>query len=283
METKKALVEIGPGFWNIRGSFKMLLGLVDVGTHMSIAQLSNGKYLVIDAIPLTDEIKSEIDQLTDKGVKIEAVITTHPFHTVAIPALHDVYPNVPYYGCPRHLKRFPNIEWAGSLNDCKVREQWSPDIEIRIPAGAEFVAPMPEAMNHFSCAFVFHKQSRTLHVDDTIMYGRNPGFLLRLAGLKEGTMAFHRTIKGVGLLPHPEAPFQFRDWMSNILKDWDFDNICMAHTGNKVGGAKEQVADVLKKAEPLFQKLTEQRKNPKYSPPNDDDAPSVNVSGAECG
>ena len=30
----KHLVEIGPGFWNIRSSFTFLMGLVDIGTHM---------------------------------------------------------------------------------------------------------------------------------------------------------------------------------------------------------------------------------------------------------
>jgi hypothetical protein len=31
MATQKALVEIGKGFWNIRGHFKIMLGVIDVG------------------------------------------------------------------------------------------------------------------------------------------------------------------------------------------------------------------------------------------------------------
>src|SRR5207244_2779860 len=76
-------------------------------------------------------------------------------------------------------------------------------------SGAEFVNPQPESTNHFSCVFVYHKMSGTIHVDDTIMYSSNPGFLLRIVGFKEGSMMFHPTIRGPGLLPHPEAPFQF--------------------------------------------------------------------------
>jgi len=273
--------EIGPGFWNIRGSFKMLGGLIDMGNHMSIAQLPNGKYLIIDALPLTDQLKSEIDTLTDKGAKIEAVITTHPFHTLSIQPFYDAYPSAPFYGCPRHLKRFPDIKWAGDLNDCTVRTKWNPDVDLRVPAGAEFVNPVPEKSNHFCSVFVFHKQSRTVHVDDTIIFSQNPSFLLKLAGFKEGTMMLHPAIKGPGLLPNPEAPFQFRDWLQNLIKDWDFDNLCAAHLGRKIGGAKEQLVEIVKKAEPLFQKLTNKRKDSNYKA--NDDIPSNNVKGDECG
>jgi len=278
---QETMQQIGEGFWNIRGNFKLLGGLVDMGNQMSIAKLSNGKFLIIDAIPMTDQIKAEIDKLTDKGANIEAVITTHPFHTLSIQPFHEAYPNVPFYGCPRHIKRFPDLKWAGDLNDCKVRSKWNPDVDLRIPEGAEFVSPVPERTNHFISVFVFHKQSKTIHVDDTIMFSQNPGFLLKLAGFKEGTMMLHPAIKGPGLLPHPEAPFQFRDWIKKLIDDWDFDNLCAAHFGCKIGGAKQQLTEVVKKAEPLFQKLNNKRKDPNYK--FNDEIPSNNVKGDECG
>jgi len=276
-----ALFEVGPGFWNIRTSFKIIIGLVDIGTHMSIARLSNGNYLVIDAVPLSDEIKAGIDLLTNKGEKIEAFVATHPFHTLAIPAFYKEYPKIPYYGCPRHIRRLTEIPWAGDLNNCEVRDKWKPDVELRIPAGAEFVNPLPEKTNHFICVFAFHKESKTIHVDDTITYSENPGFLLKMGGFKHGTLAFHPSIKGPGLLANPEAPFQFRDWVHTIINDWDFENLCAAHTGCKIGGAREQLKDVTEKAEPLFQKLSEKRKDPKYK--GSEETPSNNVKGEECG
>jgi hypothetical protein len=39
---KNELYSIGPGFWNVRGRFK-ILKLVDIETQMSIIQLRNGK------------------------------------------------------------------------------------------------------------------------------------------------------------------------------------------------------------------------------------------------
>eukprot|EP01097_Dermamoeba_algensis_P011023 TRINITY_DN8388_c0_g1_i1.p1 TRINITY_DN8388_c0_g1~~TRINITY_DN8388_c0_g1_i1.p1 ORF type:complete len:306 (-),score=54.00 TRINITY_DN8388_c0_g1_i1:77-922(-) len=278
----KELVEVAPGFWNIRGSFKIALGLVNIGNHMSILKLNNGKFLVIDAIPLTDSIKAGIDSLTENGKLIEAVVATHPFHTLAFPGFCAVYPNVPYYGTPRHLRNQPQIPWVGSVDDCAVRKKWSPEVEMRIPAGAEFVAPQPEKYNHFSSVFVFHAASKTFHVDDTIMYAESPGLLLRLAGFKEGSMAFHPTIKNVGLLPNPEAPYQFRDWLAGVINDWDFDNICTAHMGNKIGGAKEQLKHVLAQHEFLFKELSEKRqKNSSHD--NENAQHEIIVNDCECG
>ncbi|CAF3746141.1 unnamed protein product [Rotaria sp. Silwood1] len=281
---KNVLYEIGTNFWNIRVNFKMLAGLIDVGSHMSLIRLNNGKFLIIDTVILNDQLRNQIDHLTDNGKNIQAVIGVHPFHTLAFQTFYETYPKVEYYGTPRHLRRLTNIPWAGSLEDCNIRKKWEPEVEMKIPAGAEFVNPLPESSNHFISVFVFHHLSRTLHVDDTIVYGDHPSFLLKLIGFKHGTMAFHPSIKGPGLYPTVDAPLQFRDWMKTMLKDWTFDNICCAHTGVKIGGAHQQVVELVNHAEPLFNKLSE--KNRKKNPHNEIPAgnhPNMNVSGDECG
>lgn len=281
---KNELYEVGPGFWNIRGHFKVLAKLVDIGTQMSIVRLRNGKFLVIDTVEMNDRLRQEIDQLTNRGELIEAVLATHPFHTLAFPAFYQYYPKAAYYGTPRHLRRLTDIPWAGNLDDCNIRKKWEPDIEMRIPAGAEFINPQPESYNHFVSVFVYHPASRTVHVDDTIMYAEKPGFLLRLFGYKEGAMAFHPSIKGPGLHPTAEAPYLFRDWMRKLLNDWRFDNICCAHLGVKMGGAHADVATLLNNADSLFAKLSEKnrKKNPDGALP-EGNHPNLNVSGDECG
>jgi len=275
----KQLEEVGPGFFNIRGHFKKAAGLVDIGNHMSLLKLSNQRYLVIDTVHLTPLLKEEIDQLTHNGADIEAVVATHPFHTLAFRGFYKEYPTVPYYGTPRHLRTIPEIPWVGSLIQCDVRNTWNPDVEIRIPAGSEFFAPLPETTNHFSGAFVFHRASRAIHIDDTIMIGSHPSILLKLAGFRHGSMSFHPSIKGVGLYPTPEAPYQFKEFIEGIIKDWDFDTICAAHMGYKAGGAKQQLKDVLLQAEPLFKRLSEKnKKNQTYT-----ETPPINAEGNECG
>lgn len=134
---KNELYQIGPGFWNIRGRFK-ILKLIDIETQMSIVQLRNGKFLVIDTVEMNDRLRQEIDQLTNNGEKIEAVIATHPFHTLAFPAFYQLYPKPAYYGTPRHLRRLTDIPWKGNLDDCEVRKKWEPDVEMRIPAGCSY-------------------------------------------------------------------------------------------------------------------------------------------------
>jgi hypothetical protein len=257
---KNKLNQIGKGFWNVRTSFKMYL-FVDIETQMSIIQLSNGKFLIIDTVEMNDNLRREIDHLTNNGEKIEAVIASHPFHTTFFPAFYDAYPNAPYYGTPRHLRKITNIPWKGDLNDCNIRKKWEPEVKLRIPAGAEFINPQPESTNHFISVFVFHPASSTLHVDDTIMYAEDPSFAIRIfSGLKKGDFAFHPSMETDGIHPTPEAPYLFRDWMKNMLNDWKFDNICTAHIGVKIGGAHEAVTKLLEATEPLFDKMTEERK-----------------------
>jgi len=278
----KYLLEVGTGFFNIRGSFSFMLGLVDIGTQMSVIHLPHSnKFLVIDTIPLTPEIKEELDVLTNNGKDIEAVLATHPFHTLSMLPFFKEYPKASYYGTPRHIRNIPDIPWVGILEECKIRAKWNPDIEMKIPNGAEFADPKPEKNNHFSCVFVFHKPSKTLHVDDTLMYCPDPSFLLKIGGFKKDGLSFHPSIKGPGLLPHPNAPFEFRDFIKEVIHDWDFDNICAAHMGNKIGGAHEQLEKTLKDAEPLFQKLHEKRLKGDYKA--DDKGPDMNVKGCECG
>ena len=132
---RNELRQIGPGFWNVRGRFKILAKLIDIETHMSFIKLHNGNFLVIGTIELDDELRQEINHLTENGKKIEAVLGIHPFHTLAFPAFYQSYPNAMYYGTPRHLRRLTQIPWIASLDDCQMRRKWEPEVQLRIPSG----------------------------------------------------------------------------------------------------------------------------------------------------
>lgn len=132
---KNELYQIGPGFWNVRGRFRILAKLVDIESQMSIIKLQNGNFIVVDTIELNDDLRQEINHLTDNGDKIEAVLGTHPFHTLSFLDFYQSYPNAAYYGTPRHLRRLSQIPWSGSLDNCQIRTKWQPEIELRIPDG----------------------------------------------------------------------------------------------------------------------------------------------------
>jgi hypothetical protein len=226
-------VLIGPGFWNVRASF--IIDGIDIGTQMSLIQLTNGNFLVVDTVQLDPDLLDDINMLTKNGTLMEAVIATHPFHTTYFPSFYQQFPKPPYYGTPRHLRIEPQVPWAGSMWDCATRQKWLPEVHMRIPRGSEFVAPEPEDSNHFSGIHVFHPASKTIHVDDTIMVDEP----------LNGDMLFHPSLLTVGLYHIPDAPTAFKNWMTNITIDWDFDNICAAHNGVKKGGAKAQLIDVI--------------------------------------
>jgi hypothetical protein len=260
------LKAFGDSFWNIRAEFR-LKKIIDIGTHMSIVRLRNGKFLVIDTVPLEDGLKEEIDELTNHGENIEAVIATHPFHTLAFPPFYHAYPKALYYGTPRHLRIQKEIPWAGNIQEHL--SKWEDEVHMRIPDGSEFVQPLPEESNHFNAV---------LNISD-------PNFLLRIAGVRANDLFFHPSVKGPGLYPTPEAPDQFKAWLENVIRDWDFDNICVAHKDNLIGGAKEKMITALANLQPTLDKLKERNKgsNIKYDEEDLKKCSEYNVKGSECG
>lgn len=57
-------------------------------------RLSSGRFLVVDTIPLEPPVKAWLDGVTQGGELIEAVLATHPFHTLYFPPFHKIYPKV---------------------------------------------------------------------------------------------------------------------------------------------------------------------------------------------
>ena len=111
----------GAGVFNLRASFKVLHGAVDAGNHMSLVRLRTGKFLVIDAVDPNGHdgrVKEEIDRLTRGGRLIEAVVATHPFHTLGFLPFFKLFGarHIKFYGTPRHLGAFPKfhgrVTWA---------------------------------------------------------------------------------------------------------------------------------------------------------------------------
>ena len=201
------LMEIGDGFWNIRGRFKVLAGMLNLGTHMSVCRRANGRFVIVDTIDLTPDVLAELNILTHAGELIDAVIATHPYHTLAFRDFYAHFSGIPYFGTPRHLRTIPDIPWAGEVMANKAL--FEPDLDLRIPAGSEYVNPLPERTNHLSNVFVMHHSSKTVHNDDCVIVWERPPLLIRMMGYKDADMHFHPSLKGPGLFPTCEAPKAF--------------------------------------------------------------------------
>lgn len=221
--TPENVIEIGDGFWNIRGSFK-LGRLVDVGTQASLVRRKSGKYLLLDAVSLSDATRAWIDGETNRGADLEAVIHVHPFHTVFVRKLHAAYPRAKLYGTARHLGKLDDLPWESvRAEDPELCEIFGDDLEFSVPLGVDFV---PENENlHFASVLVFHRASKTLHVDDTLSYVRLPKLLLN----KE-LMMFHPSLPRV-LERRAGAAAAFRGWAYELIeRAREIENLCAAHS-----------------------------------------------------
>src|SRR5262249_32159573 len=156
----------------VRGSFK-ISGLLDIGTHISLIRRQNGKFLFLDGYTLPAPVKQDLDALTRGGADVEAVLHVHPFHTVHGEAMHRQYPPSRRYGASRHLARFPSLPWERTrTEDPETHTLFASDLDFSVPRGVDFVSADEKV--HFSSVLVRHRATRTIHVDDTLMYLRMP-------------------------------------------------------------------------------------------------------------
>lgn len=213
-----SFVEIADGFWNIRGSFR-ILGLLDIGTQTSLVRLGSGEFVLLDCYPLKDDVWEQVSALTDGGEAITAILNVHPFHTIHVRAVHEHLPNARLYGTARHHDKMPNLPWQPErTEDEAIRALFADDLEFSVPPGVELI---PDNENlHFGSVLVFHPATRTLHVDDTLTWSTLP---------LVGGLTFHPTLGSV-LQERPAAAAEFRAWAQQLATRCEqVDHLCTAH------------------------------------------------------
>ncbi|MGE4069584.1 MAG: hypothetical protein AB7E72_00235 [Lysobacterales bacterium] len=245
----KDIIAIGDSFWNFRGSFR-IAGLVDIGTHVSLIQRSNGKFLFLDSYTLSASQAEAVDDITGGGKQIEAILNLHPFHTVHVQAMHERYPKAKLYGTQRHLDRYPELPWEKlRTEDAGLHRKYAEDLEFSVPQGVDFISANDNV--HFSSVLALHKATQTIHVDDTLMYVRLP-LPMRLLGVPD-LLSFHPTL-AMALQKRAGAAREFRDWAEALIKRWKgAENLCAAHTttladdGNRGAPIHERIRKALAK------------------------------------
>ena len=219
-------LHIADDFWNIRGSFK-IVGVVDIGTQASLVRRRNGRFVFLDSYALTGAVEREVLELTRGGKDVDAILNVHPFHTVFARKMHERFPHAKLYGTARHVSRFPELPWETlRTEDPELHAIFGDDFEFSVPRGVDFISSNENV--HFSSVLVLHRASKTIHVDDTIMYIDLPR-VMRLLGLSD-SMSFHPTL-AKALEKRPGAAQDFRDWAAELAERWrDARNLCAAHT-----------------------------------------------------
>jgi hypothetical protein len=223
------ILKISEDFWNIRGDFK-IGGIVNIGTHCSLIRRGNGKFLLLDAYTLDGKIKAQIDALTNSGKDIEAIINLHPFHTIHVQHSHQQFPGAKLYGTKRHLYKFPDLPWQAELSESReCADLFADDLEFSVPAGVDFISSNEHL--HFSSVLAYHKASKTIHADDTLMYLQLPGLLGKI---KKPVLSFHPTLAKT-LENRAGAVDDFRTWARQLAERWgNAENFCAAHSATLI-------------------------------------------------
>lgn len=219
------IVKIADDFWNIRGEFRVF-GLLNIGTQASLVRLGNGKFVLLDAYTLQGHIKREIDALTNNGADIEAIINLHPFHTIHVERVHADYPAAKLYGTQRHIEKFPNLPWQAELsNSQEFADLFADDLAFSVPRGVDFISSNENL--HFASVLAYHRASKTIHVDDTLMFLKLPGLL---GALKSPKVSFHLTLSKT-LEKRSGAADDFRLWVAELAENWsEAEVLCAAHS-----------------------------------------------------
>lgn len=219
------MIEVADGFWNIRGSYK-IAGLYDLGTHASLVRRASGKLVLLDACAIEGDARRWLAEQTREGEDLEAILHLHPFHTLHVRSVHEAFPRAKLYGTARHHAKLADLPWEPLLTeDAALHKQFRDDLGFSVPRGVDFV-PKDENL-HFSSVLAFHGASKTLHVDDTLIYKHLP-WPIRL--FKADMTRLHPTLGKV--LEHRKgAVADFRAWASELIElTRDVKNLCAAHS-----------------------------------------------------
>jgi len=231
------ILKISDDFWNIRGDFK-IGGVLNIGTHASLVRRGNGKFVLLDAYTLQGEVKEQIDALSKDGDDIEAIINLHPFHTVHVQKAHEQYPNAKLYGTQRHIEKFPDLDWQPELTESAAcADLFAADFDFSVPAGVDFISSNEHL--HFSSVLAYHRASKTIHSDDTLMYIQLPGLLGKAI---KPEIKFHMTFSKT-LERRAGAAKDFRAWVTRLADQWsDAENLCAAHSAVLLGSENDSAS-----------------------------------------
>ncbi|HEY6725117.1 MAG TPA: hypothetical protein VI197_13875 [Polyangiaceae bacterium] len=179
--------------------------MFDVGTQMSAVRMASGRFTLLDSYSPDAGTLARLLELTDGGKAVDSILNLHPFHTLHVARLVELFPNAKLYGTERHVTRFPHFRWEATRTDStELGALFADDLRFSVPRGVDFV-PENERL-HFASVLAFHPGSGTLHVDDTLTWINLP---------LVGGLRFHPTLPGV-LQQRPRAVSEFRGWLKEL-------------------------------------------------------------------
>ncbi len=247
---------LAASFWNIRGTYRVA-GLIDIGTHMSLAQRDDGRFVVIDGCGLDDAQRDAVMGLTRNGDLVDAVIHVHPFHTLHVEATHRLFPAAALHGTGRHRERFPALPWSEPpVEEWRDAHPLSDVLELSVPDGVDFVCADEHV--HVASVLARHRPSGIVHVDDTLNVMAVPGPLAWM--LPAPALRMHPRLSRA-LSPRAGAADAYAAWARGLASRWsDARVVCAAHSAVRhlpPGGFQREVEAALRRVEGVLRRHRE--------------------------
>lgn len=257
----EALLDLGGGFWNIRGDFRVA-GVVNVGTHASLVRLASGRFVFLDSYGLKGSLRDRVMALTEGGRAVEAILNLHPFHTLHCEAMHRDFPHAALYGSARHRQRLPDLPWAeAAVESATLAARYGEDLAFSLPAGIDYISA--DERVHAGSLLAWHQASGTLHVDDTLNLMPVPRLLRGV--LPPPRLFLHPTLPQA-LAPGPGAVRDFRAWVKGLAAQCaDLRHLVVAHSGHRSfapGDFSKALLAALRRISPRLERAEARRSTP---------------------
>jgi hypothetical protein len=204
------LQEIAANLWHAQHAFK-LAGAV-VSSRMTVVRLSDGTLWLHSPIPLTEQLRQQIDQLGE----VAYIVAPSKMHHLFLKPCAAAYPKAQLFGAPGLAKKRPDVAGLRTLGPAS-EAGWQDDLEqlqVRgLPLGNEVLW--------------FHRASRTLIVTDLCQYWEGDmGFAAKLYATLTGVRKRLAVPYSVRMAIKDKAAMA--ETARQILL-WPFERVIMAH------------------------------------------------------
>lgn len=231
-------------FWNIRGTYRVA-GVLDIGTHMSVVQRGNGRFVVIDGCALDGARRDALLALTADGHRVDAIVNVHPFHTMHVEETHRLFPDAALHGTARHRRLAPSLPWsAPPVEDWADEHPYTDILDLSIPDGVHFTCA--DERVHVGSVLVRHRQSGVVHVDDTLNVWAAPGVLRGM--LPQSSLRMHPMLPRA-LKAEAGAADAYGAWARGLASRWAGTRVvCAAHSAVRhlpQGGFEREIEEAL--------------------------------------
>ena len=129
------LQPLSDDLWTIFSPSKFLL--FHVGTRMTVIKLKNTQVLLYSPVPISAELKKEIDQIG----KVTHIVCPNNFHHLYASQAMELYPQANLHGPKALHKKRKDLSFSHTLSD-KPHADWAQDIELLNIEGSLMQVPL---------------------------------------------------------------------------------------------------------------------------------------------